>query len=99
MGRWAQRRHRGGGGQPSLPVAVLFLEATGFDNLQWSWTDTDPEAWVIESADDPGGPWTFDSSVPGGDRNEAGVDNTKFFHVYGTVGGIQSTPTSNVVNF
>ena len=99
MGRWAQRQKRGGGGLPSLPVAAPVLVATEPNQLDWTWSDADPDAWVISKSDDGVSGWIDFDTAGGVDRTFGAVDPTKFYRIYGQTTGDPSTGVSNVVSF
>lgn len=68
MGKWAQRRHKGGGGygEPNLPAPVLSFNDP---DLDWVWTNPDPSYWIIQETDDGGSNWTDSATLGGGLRS------------------------------
>jgi hypothetical protein len=100
MGRWAQRRHRGGGGAvlPSLPAPVLSV--VGDTELQWSWTDPDPDHWQINTSTTADGPWDFLDVVSGAVRNYDMDDLGLFMSIIGLdIDDNPVTSRSNSVHF
>jgi len=99
MGKWAQSRHRGGGGirtDNSLPVP--FLEITEPAFLGWSVTGPAPLHALLQVSADEAGPFTDVDQVLWTDVPNGPRDTDLWYRVFGQDAGDNLiTQASNVV--
>jgi len=100
MGRWAQARHRGGGGLPTVATPVLVSVGNG--NLTWT-IPGDPPSWALVYFSPDGIlPFVLDG-FPSWTDGDGGNEYVPFngaglYYVYGSTDRINpSTPVSNTV--
>lgn len=98
MGKWAQARHRGGGGfgNTLLPAPELLAEAGR--TVSWTWLLPDPDNWMLEESLDGTTGWTAFAFPAPFDRSVQPVTIGNFYRLVGLdADNNPSTGYSNVV--
>lgn len=98
MGQWAQRRHRGGSGSQVIVLIAPVLTALGDGDLGWTWSQTDPDHWLVENSADGISGWGFYSNESGEQRGVGGAGPPTFYRITGLDAlDVPVTAVSNVV--
>lgn len=100
MGKWAQYRKRGGGGQAAVAVApfAAVLSADGDPDISWTYAHTNPAQWRIEQSADGVTGWTQADLTPGGNTDYHLASAGTYYRVIGVDGSNNpATLYSNVV--
>jgi hypothetical protein len=98
VGKWAQKQHRGGGGNQVAAIAPPELTPTGAPDLIWTWDGDDPVEWTVNEGPTALGPWTVIDNPMGSSRNTSTATAGLFYYLFGDDGiGNPVTPNSNVV--
>lgn len=96
MGKWAQARHRGGGGINPAPLPAPVLVAEGGPILEWTWDLTDPDSWEIDESDDGSSGWVAFAFPAGPDRSNGPVNHLKFYRIIGL--DVDNNPVTSYSN-
>lgn len=81
MGKWAQSRHRGGGGYQNLCPSIVVTMVAGV-GITWAIVGEEPPNWAIEtSLDGSEGSYSPYVNVAGATRSQGGLTDTQFYRV------------------
>lgn len=72
------------------------MSTSGSHELDWTWSDADPDHWNVEESADGVTGWTVVDTVAGSGRGDTGFDNDMYYRVIGE--DSSNTPVTDYSN-